>query len=329
MRNVVRPTWGIGEPRFCARDGERVQIRGLALVGRHPRGGIALQVLDRLEAFLGRELHVAHGHIMLKVHERLELAGGLCGGERPEDRACAPGGRFDAEAASAARACATDARRSTAAAPALAPSSSACARSVMPRQAPTERSRSADRPGIKAPSDSSQASLPRDCENRCTLGVKPPDISTASHGRVSGAPALRRRPRQRDRLDAPIALVPSTVAPASTSMPAPRTAPAARSAAARGHRRSAATLTPLPQIERGLIGGVVAAVTMTTRAPDQYAVAVEIGLRGAREHDAGEVIARKHQRPFDRARREHHLLGTHLPQPLARQLRRRASRDDR
>ena len=45
MRKVVRPTLGIGEG-VLRDDRECVQVRGLALVGRHPGGGIALDVLD-------------------------------------------------------------------------------------------------------------------------------------------------------------------------------------------------------------------------------------------------------------------------------------------
>jgi hypothetical protein len=66
------------------------------------------------------------------------------------------------------------------------------------------------------------------------------------------------------------------------------------------------------KIERGLISGVAGGYH-DDAMPDQYPVAVEVGLRGTREHDARKVIARKHQRTLDRARREDHVAGPYLP----------------
>ena len=43
------PTAGIGQSARSGEDGEAVQVRGLALVGRHAERRVALQVLDRLE----------------------------------------------------------------------------------------------------------------------------------------------------------------------------------------------------------------------------------------------------------------------------------------
>ena len=71
------------------------------------------------------------------------------------------------------------------------------------------------------------------------------------------------------------------------------------------------------QIKGSLVGRVVCGHQHRAVA-DPHAVAVEIGLRGAGQHDARTVVARKHQRPLDRAGRQHHRLGAHLPQALAR-----------
>ena len=54
MRKVVSPTSGTGLSRIAGDDVEGVHVRGLALVGRHAGGGVALDVLDRAEAFARR-----------------------------------------------------------------------------------------------------------------------------------------------------------------------------------------------------------------------------------------------------------------------------------
>ena len=152
-------------------------------------------------------------------------------------------------------------RRGDAAARArVAPSASACARSVMPRQAPAERSHSADWPGRKACSVSFQASLPRDCENRCTLGVKPPDISTASQSmRRDAAPARAgRRPARSARTRRPPS-VPSTVESGQHRRCRRGAPPRAASPDGLRRARSATAATTDAggvQVERRLIGGV-------------------------------------------------------------------------
>ena len=79
-----------GGDRQAARlgeDGEAVQVRGLALVGRHAERGVALQVLDRLEAFALRQAHVRRRDVVLQVDEGLALAGDL--EERQQAVGCA------------------------------------------------------------------------------------------------------------------------------------------------------------------------------------------------------------------------------------------------
>ena len=50
----------------------------------------------------------------------------------------------------------------------------------------------------------------------------------------------------------------------------------------------------------------------------QNAIAGNVGLGGAGQHDAGTIIVRKYHGPFDGARCQHYLLRAHLPKPLAR-----------
>ena len=64
--------------------------------------------------------------------------------------------------------------------PAANPSLITALSSKIPRQPPAERSRATEAPGTKASSRSSKRSVPPDCENRCTDGVRPRDISTKS-----------------------------------------------------------------------------------------------------------------------------------------------------
>ena len=80
-----------------------------------------------------------------------------------------------------------------AARPAASPSASAPARSKVALQAPADRSRCTDAPGLKTCSASSKASLPRDCEKRCTEGVQPPDIMSASQATFAFPPAMSTR----------------------------------------------------------------------------------------------------------------------------------------
>ncbi len=53
---------------------EGADVAGLALVGGHPLGGVALQVLDADVAFAVGQRHVGGGHVVLQVDELLDLA---------------------------------------------------------------------------------------------------------------------------------------------------------------------------------------------------------------------------------------------------------------
>ena len=189
-------------------DRERIEVRGLALVGGHAGRGVALDVLDRLKSFARGELHVARGDIVLPVHEGLDRRlGGSAAGSAPEvgarARGSAPRPRSGARAA--LRAHGHRSRR--------APRRGVRARGRAVRQGAREvRDAAASAHGTlalrrlarqKACSVSSQTSLPRDCENRCTLGVNPPDISNASQSmrrpRPPASPARLRQGEARTR----------------------------------------------------------------------------------------------------------------------------------
>src|SRR5882757_7392031 len=52
-------------------NGEAIEVRGLALVGRHPEGGVALEMLDRAKALAHRHRDIAVGDVILQIDERL------------------------------------------------------------------------------------------------------------------------------------------------------------------------------------------------------------------------------------------------------------------
>ena len=58
---------------------QRVEVRGLALVGRHAGGGVALDVLDGAEPFAHREVEVLEHHVVLEIHEGLGTRHGRVG----------------------------------------------------------------------------------------------------------------------------------------------------------------------------------------------------------------------------------------------------------
>ena len=141
---------------------------------------------------------------------------------------------------------------SAASPPAAKPSCSAFARPKTPRQAPAERSFCADWPGMKFCEASSHATVPRDCEKRCTDGVHPPDISTTSQRSASpGATSLAdcslpvRTPDTRKRPEDPTTVVAGAIARLS--------ARAASTAAPSGReRRSAISAISTPALCRSI-----------------------------------------------------------------------------
>jgi hypothetical protein len=65
-------------------DRERVQIRGLALVGGHAGRGVALDVLDRAEALARRERQIARRDVVLPIDEGLSARRRRPCGQRTE-----------------------------------------------------------------------------------------------------------------------------------------------------------------------------------------------------------------------------------------------------
>src|SRR5262249_6257763 len=117
-----------------------------------------------------------------------------------------------------------------------------------PPAAPAERSAWADLPGTKAAIAGSQRSLPRDCENRCTVGFQPPAMPIASHSMIRAAPATSSPALVNDMTRAPVTRplpsVPTTAWPASTSMPRPAAVAASGPSAVGRRSTMAATLPP-------------------------------------------------------------------------------------
>src|SRR6266404_3792645 len=80
---IAERDWRIGRPegrrsdggdRLAAdirENGEPIDVARLALIGTHAERGVALQMLDRAEAFARREFDIAYGHVVLDINEAL------------------------------------------------------------------------------------------------------------------------------------------------------------------------------------------------------------------------------------------------------------------
>ena len=234
-RRVGRPEGGQADLRRRLAEGvggdhQAVDVRRLALVGRHAVGGVALDVLDRADALADGEADVLGGDVVLEVDEglgawpasrsvgQLALRDAACrGGRRRRRRLGAR--RREARVAGGRGARRRRRRRGRPRAPEAAAGAGAAAR---PRSARRAGRSAAPRP---------RRACPWCGEKRCRLGVQPPHISTrvAGDGRgpaptcAASATRLTRSEVTRSR-----PAVPVTVRPSSTSMPRAR----ARSASA-------------------------------------------------------------------------------------------------
>ena len=166
-RKVVVPTCGMGLPSELRHEAERVHVGGLALVGRHADGGVALHVLDRLEALAHRERDVLGGHVVLEVDERTCRLQGA--GLRQHARQAVHAELMRLHAVFRRRdriPCRQRRRRAHARAViqdlgvTIDPAARTCRRFRLSRNGRQERLRA-----------SLNSSLPRDCENKWTLGV--------------------------------------------------------------------------------------------------------------------------------------------------------------
>ena len=61
----------MGWPRILRHDGETIDVRRAALIRAHAERRVALQMLNRTEAFAGRQFDVVCRHIVLKIDETL------------------------------------------------------------------------------------------------------------------------------------------------------------------------------------------------------------------------------------------------------------------
>ena len=302
---------------MMARPGD---VRGLALVGRHAERRVALQVLDRLEAFALRPA---------RCRRRSRRSG-----SRRRPCPC----RRHARAASAK----TPRRRPPA----------ACRRLPLKPQvgggrgaggkalgAGRRRGRKRRWPRRPRPCPAARRRARR---RRCRRA-----ISAGRDGRRSGRPPgssrrkrrahrprsrrARRRPAPRRSCATP-SLPPSTplTEPLSTAKPALRRP--ARDASA---ETSGARIDDGGDLQSGGERGLdrPPAVVVVGEQRDALCrrggVAVDIGAHGRRHHDAGRVVAGKDDRPLDRAGGDDAALGDDAPQPLARLVRGRRRHDGR
>ena len=77
---------------------------------------------------------------------------------------------------------------------------------------------------------------------------------------------------------------------------------------------------PVVQGDRGSVAVIIRGHDQRP-PPGQNAVAHGVTAHRTGQHHAGPVVVAEHQGPLDRAGRQHHPLGPHLPDPLARDVR--------
>ncbi len=299
------------------RDGERVHVRRLALVGRHAGRGVALDVLDRAETLAHRELDVLGGDVVLEVHESLDA------------------GRVAAVRQGAQRAAALArvvARHRMAAGPlrGIAGSPRPRGRALVERRREPPGARTGAGRGLHLRGVARQVSLRLGIEAQLAAGLREQvdgrreaarhQQEVAGHGLEVGRPRSRRLGHE------------SAGHAQAAGRPHDRAARHHRQA--RGtRRRDALARGPRPrvddagdrharvvQLERRPVGGVVRGHDHGAAAgPDTPAVQVAAGRVG--QHHAGAVVVGKHQRALGRARRQHDMLRPDLPEPLARRAR--------
>ena len=164
-------------------------------------------------------------------------------------------------------------------------------------------------------------------EKRWTQGVQPPHIST----RVAGDVCARRRPLPfstrltRSDFD-PQAAGGAGDGAAEQRLDAEGAGAVGESAGRRSARMStmAAGLTPASARSKAASQALSCGGDDGRAVADLDAVAVEVGLRGARQHDARAVVAVEDQRLLERALGEHDLA-RRAPSTSARAGRRRAA----
>ncbi len=290
-------------------DAEHVEARGLALVGRHARCGVALHVLDRTEAFPAREREVARRHVVLEIHEcfrpaaRLPRSGDAPRLGRPvaaahlephrrcrvsararrgESRGCTVREHGREPEHAAARACRVRAL-------------GRLRRNKGPRRV------APGKPAARLREEVHRGRVAR--RHQHEVAGEPPAVDVDA-GDAKPAPRAAHG-RTREDLDA-------RVARGVGGCPG-RPGPEVRD---RRDRDAA-----LRELERRAVGAVRRR-HHDRASPGAHAVAVQVASRRAGQHHAGAVVAREHERLLDRPGCEHDLACAHLPQALAGQARR-------
>src|SRR5262249_51471056 len=154
-RRIRHPEGGVPDLRRTLAqrlgdDAQRIQVRSLALVGRHASGGVALHMLDGAEAFPRGEGDVARGDVILEIDKSpkaFTLAGSRQYGSAPIWRPLPAGALPTAKLRPGAG---VNPAAAAACCPAAWPSASASSRPTFPPQAPAERTRSTELSGRKA-----------------------------------------------------------------------------------------------------------------------------------------------------------------------------------
>ena len=315
-------------------DTERVQVGGLALIGRHARGGVALDVLDGVEPLAGCEQQVARRDIVLPVDEGPPACRGCPGQGALQVPGCWCRRRCDGNCCGCRRGTQRDVRRADAAAcgiDGLARCGRARRRSIGKNR--SEREHTAAAPGAAhtlgggARDERLQGIVPLQLATRLREEVHARGVAARHQNAVAG---LQLRGgglaafelRQLNGAHAP--------SPARAEHRGAGQHGNARFTGAGRHRRVsgahigdrsdeyAGTL----QLERHRVSLVGCGDDNGARTR-AHAVAVEKCAGCARQQDPGPVVAREDQRALDRPGREHHFAGAHLPLPLARPVRRR------
>ena len=151
-RDTVVPVFGIVRPVSAGHHGVAVDVGGLALVGRHAERGVALEMLDRAEAFAVRERHVLGGDVVLQVDEGFALR---------DSATCQSGATPSARRRRRRRSAAARPKPAdrAASAPACAPVAQAAASENAPPAAPATPSRAAARRARRPRCSSDQRGL--------------------------------------------------------------------------------------------------------------------------------------------------------------------------
>ncbi len=307
--------------RVCD-DRQRLHVRRLALVGCHARRGVALHMLDRAEPLARRQQDVLGGDVVLVVHE------GACTRGGPVRRA--PGERGRVDEVGAIDPPGRLVRGKTAASRGITPSGRTigeCGGEAVLAAAGAGGALALDREGgqvgtlLRIEAELA-AGLREEVNRRRHAARHQQQVARESASTTDPAVLVDRADLGSVHGKTPMRALHGVAeengdAGFAHQIDERRTVRAAR-IDDRTDGDTAAT-----EIERDAIGRLVC--REQNRAPSRRdAVAVEVGARRIREHHTRPVVAREHQRPLERAGREHHLGRAHLPQALARRVRPRS-----